>query len=294
MLVDSFLLLVPLIVLVGGGWLFGGRKRLSQDTLVWLITDFFMPMLVFEALYRSEVALGAILQLGAAVVFLTLVLGTATRAATFLTRSSWSALVMPVVFMNSGFLGIPLMELWGGTEAMSLIIVFDQLFGIIMFTAGLIVVTGGFTRRGFRAMIGSPILWAVLGGFGLRFAGIPVPDPILTTFAFAGTAAPPLAAFTLGCSLAGSRIRIDTTVIVGCVLRFGVGIAAGFAAVAVLGITGTTRVVVIVASALPAAVFSYVLPARYGMTDSAPRDIVVVTTVLSVITIPVSFFLAAL
>ncbi len=294
MLLDTFVLLLPLFLLVAGGWLLGGRWKLSQETLLRVISDFFMPMLVFEALYRSDVSADMIVRLGLAVTFITLTLALAARGTATVTRSSWAALAMPVVFMNSGFLGIPLMDLWGGAPAMSLMIVYDQLSTVFLFTFGLFISTGGVNRRGFQAIVSSPMLWAVILGFGLRFAAVPVPEALLAAFEFGGAPAPPLAAFALGCSLSGSRLRIGREVVVGCILRFGVGFAVGYAATVLFGITGLPRTIVIVASALPAAVFAYVLPARYGATSAAPRDIVVVSTVLAILTIPVSFWLAEL
>ncbi len=294
MLIDTFVLLLPLFVLVAGGWLFGSRWNLSQDTLLRVISDFFMPMLVFDALYRSDVSADLIVRLALAVTFITLVLAFAARGAATAMRTPWAALAMPVVFMNSGFLGIPLMDLWGGAPAMSLMIVFDQLSGIFLFTLGLFISTGGVNRRGFQAIARSPILWAVIAGFALRFGDVPVPEPLLAAFEFGGTPAPPLAAFALGCSLSGSKLRIGREVIIGCLLRFGVGFLVGYLATILFGITGLPRTIVIVAAALPAAVFSYVLPARYGAGDAAPRDIVVVSTVLAILTIPVSFYLAEL
>ncbi len=294
MLIDTFVLLVPLFLLVAGGWLLGGRWKLSQETLLRVISDFFMPLLVFEALYRSDVSGDMILRMGLAVTFITLTLAVAARGTATLTHSSWAALAMPVVFMNSGFLGIPLMDLWGGAPAMSLIIVYDQISTVFLFTLGLFISTGGVTRRGFVAMLGSPILWAVILGFGLRFGGVPVPEALLAAFEFGGTPAPPLAAFALGCSLSGSKLRFSREVLLGCLLRFGVGFLVGYLATVLFGISGLPRTIVIVASALPAAVFAYVLPARYGTGGAAPRDIVVVSTVLAVFTIPVSFYLAEL
>jgi hypothetical protein len=63
----------------------------------------------------------------------------------------------PLVFMNSGFLGIPLMELWGGNEAMNLILLYDRIQGIFLFTLGLLIITGWFSRKGLLNMLHSPI-----------------------------------------------------------------------------------------------------------------------------------------
>jgi predicted permease len=176
---------------------------------------------------------------------------------------------------------------------MNLIVIFDQVQTFYIFTLGIIIITGGFNAKSLAAVAGSPILWAIFAGFAFRFLSIPVPEPLVTTLEFGGNAAPPLAAFTLGVSLMGSRLKIDKHVIAGITIRIVGGYLFGLLAAYVFGLTGLARTVVIVASSLPSAVFTSVLPVRYGVNADYASTIVVLTTLLGVITIPLAFLLAA-
>jgi hypothetical protein len=49
------------------------------------------------------------------------------------------------------------MELWGGNEAMNLILLYDRIQGIFLFTLGLLIITGWFSRKGLLNMLRSPI-----------------------------------------------------------------------------------------------------------------------------------------
>ena len=51
MLIDSLLLMLPIIILAAGGYFLARRFSVSEDSLVRIIIDFLMPMLVFYALY---------------------------------------------------------------------------------------------------------------------------------------------------------------------------------------------------------------------------------------------------
>ncbi|MGB4407146.1 MAG: hypothetical protein WBI82_09845 [Sphaerochaeta sp.] len=53
-----------------------------------------------------------------------------------------------------------------------------------------------------------------------------------------------------------------------------------------------SRSIVLVASALPYAVFTSVLPIRYGVRSDYAGTMVIVSTILGIITIPLSFLLA--
>ena len=195
--------------------------------------------------------------------------------------------------MNSGFLGIPLMQLWGGYEAMNIIIIYDQIQTFLIFTLGYLLLEGGFSKTGIKASIKSPILWAVVAGFLFNLFGISVPESLIKTFSFAGNTAPPLAAFALGHSLSGRKQeKISIHVFAGIILRFAGGFLCGILAVRLFDISGTMKTVILITSALPSAVFSYVLPARLGYDSSIPREIVIISTILGVFTIPLSFYLA--
>ena len=289
---DTFVVVLPLFVLMAGGWILGAVFSIDEDTLTRILTDFFMPLLVFGSLYRSDIALTEMRDLLGTVVFMVAALYTTAILYSRVTGVDIRGFAMPVIFMNSGFIGIPLMQLWSGAAAMNIIIVFDQIQTIFMFTLGFFIVGGGFTLKGVRMSLLSPILWAVIFGFAANLLSIPLPEVLIDTCGFAGNAAPPLAAFVVGCSLSSKRPSIDGHIIGGIILRMGIGLLIGIAAVMLFDLRGLTKTVVIVSSALPAAVFSYVLPARYGAVPDHAQNIVVISTILSVVTIPLTFALA--
>jgi predicted permease len=141
-------------------------------------------------------------------------------------------------------------------------------------------------------MVKSPILWSIFAGFFFRFLRIPVPETILTTFDFGGNAAPPMAALVLGISLGETSFHFNRHLFAALVLRFAGGFLLGLAGSVIFGLEGLSRTVVIVASSLPSAVFTSVLPVRYGVKADFGGTMVVVSTLLGIISIPVTFWLA--
>ena len=57
MIMGSFLILLPLIFLALGGSFLSRVYPLSEDTLIRIVTDFFMPVLIFYSLYTSDINL---------------------------------------------------------------------------------------------------------------------------------------------------------------------------------------------------------------------------------------------
>lgn len=294
MIQDAFLILLPLIILAAGGYLTTLFFSLSEDTLVRVVTDFFMPLLVFHSLYTSKINLQETLKLGGAVSFVLFFLLIVSLFYCRFFRIDKRAFLPPIIFMNSGFLGIPLMELWGGGAAMNQIIIYDQVQTFYIFTIGIVIVAGGLKLSGLIEIIRTPLLWAIILGFGLRYLEIGVPTPLLRAFHYSGAGAPALATFALGCSLRKRKVKADPHLISGLLLRFVFGFAAGLMAVHIFGISGVARSVVLIASALPSAVFSVVLPLRYGVDARFAGGMVLLSTLAGVFVIPLIFRLSEL
>jgi predicted permease len=275
---------------------FGLSKAFSVDehTLTRILTDFFMPALVFYSLYASDVMFGETLRLlgatSAAVIFLILLAYGYCR----ISGASSRAFAPSICFMNSGFLGIPLMALWGGVAAVNIEVIIDQMQTFYIFTLGILIVSGGFKASGLKEMVKTPLLWAIFAGFFFKFTGIRIPESIMAIFEFSGTGASSLAAFTVGCSMSSRKLVFNRHLLAGLVLRFGGGFLAGLAAAEIFGLTGLSRTVLIVATSLPSAVFSYVLPLRYGVDTELAGSMVVISTLLGIVMIPLFFMLASI
>ena len=70
------------------------------------------------------------------------------------------------------------------------------------------------------------------------------------------------------------------------VVRLLLGVSAGFATVCVLELEGTLRNVILLQSAMPAAVFNYLLAMQYQREPAIVAGLVVSSTLISFITIP--------
>ncbi|MBU1343907.1 MAG: AEC family transporter [Proteobacteria bacterium] len=290
MVIHSFLILLPLIFLALGGYVLSDIYSLSEETLIRIVTDFFMPALIFYSLYTSDINLAKTLKLFGAVSFVLAFLFVLSLFYCRFFKLEFKAFAPPVLFMNSGFLGIPLMKLWGGFAAMNYIVIYDQIQTFYIFTLGIIIVTGGFTLSGVREMIKSPLLWAIIAGFLCKHLRIPVWENLIQALGYCGAGAPALATFALGCSLKNRRIIADPHLLSGLIFRFVFGFLAGWIATAALNISGMERTVILVASSLPSAVFSVVLPLRYGINARFAGSLVLASSLLSILIIPIVFY----
>ena len=279
---------------MGAGYGLSKLFSIDENTLTRVLTDVFMPALVFYSLYSSDIIFTETLRLlGAtsAAVFILLILSVIYSK---IAKVKTAELAPPVCFMNSGFIGIPLMALWGGAAAVNVDVIIDQMQTFYLFTIGLVIVSGGFNSSGLKEMVKNPLLWAIFAGFFFKFTGIKLPDSIIEIFRFCGQGASALAAFAVGSSMTKRKIVLNRHLFAALVLRFAGGFIAGWTASVLFGLSGNTKIIMIVATSLPSAVFSYILPLRYGVKTELAGSMVVVSTVLGIILIPVSFVLAGM
>lgn len=294
MIFDSLGILLPLFLLIGGGYLVGRIYSLSEGPLVRVVTEFFMPLLVFYSFCTVRMPVGHIARLIGVVSFVVMVMLLASWLYSKSFRLDFRAVAPPLLFMNSGFLGIPIMKLWGGLGAMNLVIIYDQIQTFFIFTLGIVIVTGSYRLKGVIEMLRSPLIWAILLGFGFNLAEIEVHAGLLNAMRFGGDVAPPLATFAIGVTLNHYRIQFNKHLVIGILLRMGLGFFLGAVAASLFGFTGMEATVVTVASALPSAVFSVVLPVRYGVSARYASSLLIGSTLVSLLTLPFMFTLSSL
>ncbi|MBU2513519.1 AEC family transporter [bacterium] len=289
---DSLNILLPLFLLILGGFAISRLFSIPEGAIVRIVTDFFMPLLVLHSFCTTKIPLDHIYRLFGVVSLLIALIFAIGWLYCRSFKLDIKAVMPPLLFMNSGFLGIPLMKLWGGLTAMNLIIIYDQIQTFYIFTLGIIIVTGSYRLTGIIEMIRSPLIWAIVVGFGINLAQIEVHPTLLNALKIGGEAAPPLAIFTIGMVLNRYKIRIDRHVLLGVTIRIGFGFLFGLALALLFGFSGMAATVVVIASALPSAVFSVVLPIRYGVNGQYAGSVLIVSTVLSLLTLPLLFHLS--
>jgi len=119
-----------------------------------------------------------------------------------------------------------------------------------------------------------------------------MPEALARTIELLAGMAIPLMLLTLGYSLGSFRVRRPGIAAGMAVFRLALGFAVGIAVVEFFSLSGTMRGVIIVESAMPVAVFIYLLAARY---DRHPEDVagaILISTVLAFLLMPALILVA--
>ncbi|WP_232305537.1 AEC family transporter [Gilvimarinus polysaccharolyticus] len=271
---------------VGFMWARSGAEYPS-DFIGRLVMTVGTPCLIVSSLASTEIELASISRVALAAA---LVLGTTGLLGYSLLRLKGldvTTYLPPIVLPNNGNMGLPVCLFAFGEQGLALALGYFLVMMFFTFTVGLAVVAGGHGPRAmFKAVAGQPVLWAMLLAVALLLTDTAIPLWLSNTLTLLGDFAIPLMMLTLGVSLGRLKIKKLKRSVFFSALRIAGGLAVAYGVVAALGLTGIERGVVLLQSAMPVAVFTYILSLRYERDYQEVAAMVVTSTAMAFITLP--------
>lgn len=285
-----FTIIAPIVICAGLGYLWG---RLGQpyDTrlITRLVTMVGAPSLIFSALTKFEItplALGEVALAALAAVACFAAIGALVLRAS---RLRFSIFLPPLTFANAGNMGLPLCLFAFGDAGLAAAIGYFAVNATLHYTFGAWLYSA---RAAPIAALKTPLPYTVAIAVAFLVAGIRPPAWLFNTTNLLGGLTIPLMLLTLGVTLGQFRVtRLPRSVLLG-MLRIGMGIGVGLGLAELLGLEGVQRGVVIIEASMPAAVFNYMLAAHYERAPEEAASLVVVSTLISVASLPFVLMLA--
>ena len=275
---------VGLLGLVGFVWVRAGFEY-RMEFITRLCMTLSLPPLVFTALMKSEVDPAALtsLSLAAAVAYggLTLAFWGLTSALN-LDRRTYLA---PLIFGNTGNVGLPLAFFAFGQAGLGYAIVVFAVMILWSFTFGLWIVAGGGSPA---RLLREPIMGATLLGALFLWQGWQTPRWLTNSLELMGQIAIPLMLITLGVAVARLNARHLGRALWLSLLRAAICTAVALGAGLLLGLPDVALAVLILQVTTPVAVTSYMMAEKYGADSEAVAGLVIASTLLSVITLPLT------
>ena len=275
---------LPVVITVAVGFLWTRYGYpLNSKELTALIADVATPCLIIATFQTSQLSFEAFAAMAgataAAIVLFAGVGALALRAAGLRIRTFLPSIAFP----NAGNLGLPLSLYAFGTEGLGYAIAFFSISSVANYTLGQMIAAG---KANWRGLLQLPILYAVASGIALSFWRIELPGWAGTTIALIGNVTVPLMLLMLGSSLSRLKVASVGRALFVSVLRIGLGGAIGIVVAAAFGLTGSLRAVLILQCANPVAVYNYLFAQRWNNEPEEVAGVVVLSTLLSLLTIP--------
>lgn len=288
MLLRIVSILFPLFAIVALGWWVGRRTRPDLAVANTLNLEVFIPALVFAALASRGFDLAAFVPLAALTTVLIMVSGLLAWGVARASGVPARTLVPPVMFNNSGNLGLPLAVLAFGEQALAPAVVMFMVSNLLHFSFGAWLLD---RRTRLITIWKVPSVLATLAGLAVGLPGFELWPPLLTAIRMVGDIAIPLMLFSLGVRLADARLAAWRVGLGGALLRplAGMGVAAGL--LALVELPPLQRGLLLVFGALPPAVLNYIFAERYGQEPERVAAIVVIGNLLALAFLPLALAL---
>ncbi len=274
---------IPVFSIIALGYVIGRVRKIEVQTFVDLIVYVAAPCLIFASVSRSDINLTDFTALAGAALAVILSMMVISFLILRLVGSERRGLYLPLVFGNTSYLGYPVALFAFGMDGLSRAVVYDMMNSLVIFSLGIYVISH---RNELREALKLPLLYAVLIGLSVNLLHVSVPDMLFRPVEMIGMITIPLALLVLGYKLTEIRISAAKLAVSAALFRICGGFAVALAICMLLSLDGMVRDIVLLQAAMPSAVMGMILAAKYDRDASLVASVVLVTTVMSVVSIP--------
>ncbi len=244
-----------------------------------------LPALIFVSLMESTISPQALTAVTLAAIVSYGLVGLAVFILALAAKLEIRTYLAPLVFGNTGNLGLPLAYFAFGDDGLSYAVVIFAVMAVLSFTFGVWLVSGGGSPT---KALREPIFGATLLGAFFLWQGWQTPPVVTNTLNLLGQIAIPIMLITLGVAVAQLRPGRLTQSVWLSLVRVAGCIGIGWAVAMLFTLSPIPFGVLVLQVSTPVAVTSYLLAQKYGADAGAVAGLVVTSTLIAVITIPLT------
>lgn len=280
-----FLTVFPLVAIVSVGFFYGRKKRPDMSVANQINMDVFCPALIFSVLSAKSFDLGAFQELAVGAALIVLGSGLLLWPLCRLMNIQIKTFLPPMMFSNSGNLGLPLVVLAFGEQALPAAVILFLVENTLHFTVGIYMLDH---RTNPLNLLKMPMILASIMGLIWSGFDLALPTAAATFIGMLGDVCIPLMLFALGVRMTSvdfSRWRIGMLGAILCPLS---GVLLALCLQPILQLEPTQFGYLILFGALPPAVLNYMVAERYNQEPDQVASIVLLGNMGSLIIIPLT------
>ena len=297
---DLLLIVLPAFIIFAAEFI--GQKLLDLDikSISTMALYLMLPFLTFDTFYSNELNMEYFymfvlsILLTIVLVLITIICGKLIKA----DKPHLSALMLGTVFPNSGNYGAPIALFAYGTVAFDYAIIIMVIHGLIQSTIGIFIASYGSEKsttikEALMNVVKMPVLYGVILGILFQLAQIELPPTIVDGIGLLGAASIPTVMLILGMQLAEIKSQklaykyINTVTLIRMVVSPLVAVLL----VSFFPINDLLKNVFILLAAMPVAVNTTMLAVQFNTKPNLVSLTTLITTLISLVTIPLTIFL---
>ena len=281
-------ILFPIFGIVAAGYFYARHHKPEMAVANRLNMDVFVPALVFAAMAGKSFDLAAYapLALGALIILITC--GLLAWLLATMTGVQPKTIVPPMMFNNSGNIGLPLAVLAWGEDALPAAVILFMVENTLHFSFGARLLDPG-TRL--LTLWRVPVVFAAIAGLAVAVLKIPVWQPLVIAIKMLGDVAVPLLLFSLGVRMTDVSFREWRLATGSALLRPIAGMLIAAGVIQLLGLEGRDAAMLFVFGALPPAVLNFLFAERYRQEPERVASIVLIGNLAALVYLPLALAL---
>lgn len=278
-------ILFPIFAIVAAGYFYGRRHKPEMAVANRLNMDVFVPALVFSAMAGKSFDLSSYAWLALGALILLLVMGALAWPMAGALGVQRKTFVPPMMFNNSGNIGLPLALLTWGEAALPAAVILFMVENTLHFSLGARMLDPG-TRL--LQLWRIPVVAAAIAGLAVALLGIRLWQPLLIAIRMLGDVSIPLLLFALGVRLTGVSFADWKVAAVGATLRPLAGMAVAWGLAQALRLEPQQAAMLLVYGALPPAVLNFLFAERYRQEPERVASIVLIGNLGALVFLPLA------
>ena len=281
MLAELFAVMAPVLAGAGLGYLW---VRLGHpypvDFITRLVFNIGTPSLVLASLAGADIDATTFGQTMLAAALVILTMGAATFLVAKLLRRSWRVLIAPMMYPNTGNMGLPVVLYAFGSAGFAYGITVMVTVSLFQFTLGAVLNSQG---NPLKTLVKTPTVYAILISMALLLTGTWLANTVDLMSGFTV----PLMLITLGVSLASIKVKNLRSGLGFSLVRIPLAAVAAWLIAGWVGLPPLAQSILVVQMCMPVAVFNYLFAQRAQREPVYVASLVFCSTLLALVYIPV-------
>jgi malate permease and related proteins len=278
--------ILPTFIAILIGYVLGKTIKIDMSGVVDLVFYLGLPALAFVSILSQSIVLMDAAKIWASGLIVSLGCGIIGWLIFKIKKEKHSGLYLPIALPNTVNIPFPIISLAYGPAGLLVATLYYIPNILLIYSLGVFISAGKSWRENLKTMLKVPTIYTAILALVLNLLHVSVPEMVTRPLDFIGGMVVPAVVITLGYSLSQVKITSFPTTLLASVIRLGGGLALGFLAAYLFHLTGIFRSVVILVSAMPAAVNTYMITAKYKNEPELVASVVFITTVASLVLIP--------
>ena len=281
-------ILFPIFGIVAAGYFYARHHKPEMAVANRLNMDVFVPALVFAAMAGKSFDLAAYAPLAMGAFLVLATCGLLAWPLAKLIGSQPKTLVPPMMFNNSGNIGLPLAVLAWGEDALPAAVILFMVENTLHFSLGARLLD---PHARLLTLWRVPVVAAAIAGLAVAILKIPIWQPFVIAIKMLGDVSVPLLLFSLGVRMTDVSFKEWKLATGSAVLRPVAGMLIAAGAVQLLGLQGREAAMLLVFGALPPAVLNFLFAERYKQEPERVASIVLIGNLAALLFLPLALAL---